>query len=520
MGSRCRWIHAVARNSPRRCTAVEHEAVTAIAVMASLYRGRMGTRRRTGRALGAVATAAVVLLAGCSTTGGSGATGEPTSPSSSSEPSASPTAPPSLAAPPSVATWSVSTAAFGDGLNFDEWSDEFTVDLVLTLPDVWVVGLAEKPVRMLSALVGLDPATGAELWRQDVSTGLCSQHMVDGRIACLTSAQGTDDQNGLLGPLELVSIDASTGEAVRASSSVRDPIRIFPTAPGVLVVTPSQERVPGEGDSAPGARLSLLDWSSAHEVWGVELALLPQGELLFAHNGGEDLMQVVPGWAEVSGTVVLGSTLADGVLLVDPAAGPITVTACEHHVVFQDSLFCQVTNRKTKKTAVLRRDLAGVALWAADDLALPLATVPQGTQPVALRGTRVVDVDWETGSVGAEVLDLGDPADRQFSRGLGIAGLGGADPTFVHNDDETVAAFNGDGSLAWTKQGMPNSVRELATQGDLVVLADHDGLVMGLDRLTGAELWRMAIPKDGWVEAVPGAVIVIDDETVRRFELP
>ena len=509
---------------------MEYEAVTALAVAASLYRGGMGTRRRAGRFLGAIATVAVVV-AGCSTTGGSDSTADPTASPSSSAPSstptdasnesASPTASPSLAPPPSVATWSVSAGAFREGLEFVEWSGQWGVDVVVALPEVWVVGLAEEKAMMLTSLVGLHPDTGAELWRQDVSTGMCSQQLVNDQIICLTSAQGADDQGVLLGPLEVVSIDASTGEATRTPSTVIEPIRIFPTTSGVLVVTPSQERVPGEGDSAPGARLSLLDFSTGGEVWGVELGLLPQGDLLFARNGGGGLMQVLPLWQEASGVVVLGSSLAPGIALIDPAVGLIGgVVACEHQVVFHDSLFCQVTNRKTEASSVLRRNLAGEALWAADDLALPLARVPQGTQPVALRGTRVMQVDWETGAVGGVVLDLGDPADRQFSQGLGISGLGGADPTFIHNDNEMVAAFNGDGSLAWTKQGWRSAPRELAAQGDLVVLADHDGVLMGLDRLTGAELWRQAIPEGGWVEAVPGAVIVIDGDAVQRFDLP
>ena len=325
---------------------MEYEAVTALAVAASLYRGGMGTRRRAGRFLGAIATVAVVV-AGCSTTGSSDSTADPTASPSSSAPSstptdasnesASPTASPSLAPPPSVATWSVSAGAFREGLEFVEWSDQFGVDLVVTLPEVWVVGLAEEKAMMLTSLVGLHPDTGAELWRQDVSTGMCSQQLVNDQIICLTSAQGADDQGVLLGPLEVVSIDASTGEATRTPSTVIEPIRIFPTTSGVLVVTPSQERVPGEGDSAPGARLSLLDFSTGGEVWGVELGRLPQGDLLFARNGGGGLMQVLPLWQEASGVVVLGSSLAPGIALIDPAVGLIGgVVACEHQVVFHD----------------------------------------------------------------------------------------------------------------------------------------------------------------------------------------
>lgn len=487
-----------------------------------------------------MARAAVVVLAGVLAGGlalagctgqasddASRASGSPTpsmstSPVASSpdEPSSETESPTAVTSPPAELRWAVSAQDLGNGLGFVEWSDEFSVDLVLTLPEVWVVGLAQKPERMLSALVGLDPSTGAVLWRQDLDSGLCSQQVVGLSIACLTAVQGTDDQSNLVGALDLVSIDALTGELRRTPSSLSAPIRIYPTDAGLMVVTASQERVPGEGDQAPGARLSMLDWSDAHEVWGAELGQLDRGELLFARTGGGDLMQINPDWEEAAGVVILGSILAEGVLLIDPAVGPITVAACENHLVFEDSLYCQVTNRKTEKTAVLRRDLAGVALWAADDLALPFARVPQGTQPVALRGTRVLDVDWETGAVGAEVLDLGDPADRQFSRGLGIAGLGGADPTFVHNDDETVAAFNGDGSLAWTRMGVGAHPRELVALDDVVVLADHDGEVMGLDRLAGAEIWRLSIPDDGWVEAVPGAVVVISPEAVQVFNVP
>lgn len=384
------------------------------------------SRGRARRA--AVAVAAVLVVGACATwaalnlredapPAGSAITSAPaTDPSSPDQPSPSPEAPvdPAVYADVPQATWETSA---------EELMGSADSGVILAAPDpagrpdeADVLVLAAW-VGDSSAAVGLDRATGAQVWRQDfpgVRQTACYVLGDGRRTACsVPVAEGSADHR-------VVTLVTSTGEIVGDDTVAQTPRHVVAVGDDLVVAgsnvadgrlmmsrgTPADVDRLWAAESGPGFVDQTEYWGeyttdegrAAFEVSGASMSVdLATGDAQLSLTGGEGRLGLWPGGVSTRTTVVNATdsapaggtttlTLADGSVLTVPGS-PWAWTGdgdVQTDVVGADDTAFDARTAEVLWTAPERDDALATSYLAAADLVIQASWYEESAQLLAL----------------------------------------------------------------------------------------------------------------------------------------
>ncbi len=144
---------------------------------------------------------------------------------------------------------------------------------VIDAGKAWLVLSGDKKDAS-TVLHGLAPGTGAELWRRDLPSGLCSRTLVKGAALC-ASATATDPATGLGTAWHLALLDPATGKERRGTEFDGWLTLIYAAENRALLV---EQRQP-----APHAVVTGLN-PDLTRAWRLDLRDQPQHAGLFSEN--------------------------------------------------------------------------------------------------------------------------------------------------------------------------------------------------------------------------------------------
>ncbi|PWD50899.1 hypothetical protein C8046_09785 [Serinibacter arcticus] len=427
---------------------------------------------------------------------GPASTGAPASPggTSTADPTG-PTASPSTADGELPIAWQVDPASIVAGADLVySWDGQVDSSQIAVTPDAWIVGLGAN-YSTLEHVAGLDPRSGGTLWTHEIGHGACAHDVVDAVLACLTTSSAVPEDGVAAEPYVLARIDVATGEVTEVPTTLTSVWSLHHRPEGLLVLGVTEP-------NAPHASLSLLA-ADGSVKWTTDVGEVAGAELMFSDvlSGSGDkpdpnrTMERVR-WRDLDGgTALLWSQ--PGAMLVDLATGPVgDVIDCNRATPARDALYCMSYDKPgdTSVTSVHRYDLTGSLQWSTPGVRLAYPSDSSPARPAFLRDRELIGLDLATGAPGELLHSFATPGAQVWTGNVAEpSGYGDASRAVViGEDDAAVGLLEGADQVAWTVPVSEEAyVWDVLLLDGVTVLHLSDAAV-GLDPVTGAELWRFA----------------------------
>lgn len=374
----------------------------------------------------------------------------------------------------------------------------------------WVVGIGEYDTPV-DTLVGLDAATGEQVWSATLEGAVCADEDGFEQILCLDAPGGLGPQGGRSTAMSLVAVGMDDGVTESHDVDLGSVRSVHRTDEGLLVYS----------DSTQGADAMMSLVSPTGEVlWstpvlaGDEPTTLSESEVTSFS------------WLELADSAV-ALTTTSAFVSVDPATGPVAPpVSCPLLASDGQALYCR---SYYPDQGVVSYDSRAEQRWLATGLELvyPYSSTPS---PVVVGdgneypADETLAMDWSTGSVtgtGVELLASDDDPDSWYwssgSPGRPVLVETWYDPSLMR-----LTALDDEGRPLWSLVGdgypaMPPVVT--LSDGREVVLVQIAGDLAAIDWNTGEQIAVYDDGGYGTIEQGPSGVAQVQYASVSRLEL-